>query len=313
MDAVRFLGHGLGAVSEVVVHPDHPDAADDLWRAVLEPRGAYLELLDYAAEGLGLARLQAWRAAAIQVDARDVCPYVPVHGSFDSYFAERGSQLHRILRRSARALEGRGATFDVEVVTDATRVAELLPELTRVFDAAEAQNPRQHLLAPPWADFTHDLMREAANADALRLFVGSVDDRMAVFALTLRHDRSIAMWLNRFDPALGDIGPGHLLFKEMVRYGFEHRVERVDFLLGDFRYKRLWCTESTGTLTVTGARSRWARVAGRGTLAAGAALRRLRHSAPIASPARPPDGQATTTPAAPAGTPTAPSPVDPTS
>jgi CelD/BcsL family acetyltransferase involved in cellulose biosynthesis len=312
--AVRFLGHGVGAVSELVVSSGRHDAARAVWPVVLEPRDAYLDLLDYPTDGAGLEELREWAGPDVRIAPADVTPFVPVRGSFDDYFAARGSQLRRILRRSERALEGRGASFDVEVVGDAARVDELLPDITRVFDAAEAQNPRQHLLAPPWDAFTRDVLREAANANALRVFVGSVADRVAVFALTFRNDTSLAMWLNRFDPSFGDVGPGHLLFKEMVRYGFEQRVERVDFLLGDFRYKYLWCTEAPKTANVSGARGWWARIAGRGTLEGAGALRQLVARAPRpASPERPADDGATTTPAAPAETPDAPTPGDPTS
>jgi CelD/BcsL family acetyltransferase involved in cellulose biosynthesis len=188
------------------------------------------------------------------VAARDVCPHVSIEGSFDDYWAERGSELRRILRRSDRALERRGASFRGEIVSDPARVVELLPALTALHDAAEAERPRQHLLAPPWRDFTLALLDATARAGMLRLFVGWIGDDLAVFALTFDTGDTLSMWLNRFHPEYGDVSPGHLVFRDMVRFGFEHGHSRVDFLLGDFRYKWLWCSASTPTHTVTGAR-----------------------------------------------------------
>jgi CelD/BcsL family acetyltransferase involved in cellulose biosynthesis len=132
----------------------------------------------------------------------------------------------------------------------------VLPAVTRTFDAAERNNPRQHLLGPQWGPFTKAMLTAAARADALRLFVGWVDDRVASFIVALRDEHQLALWLNRFDPEFADIGPGHLMLKTMVEYGFDHDVERIDFLLGDFRYKRSWCTDSIDTVTVTGAQRR---------------------------------------------------------
>ena len=268
----RFLGHGLGPVGELLIAPGHPEVAAQLWDAVLTVPGVYLELTNFAETGGGLEHLVSRGDRNLHIAPSDTCPFVVVDGSFDTYFEGRSGELHRILRRSGRALERRGSTFTVDVVRDEQGVNEVLPAVTGVFDAAEEHQPRLHLLAPPYADFTRKLLRAAAAADALQLFVGRIDDEVVAFALTLGCGPSIAMWLNRFHPSASDVGPGHLVFKEMVRYGFEHGLEEVDFMLGDFRYKWLWCSDAARTVTVTGARGHLASIVGRASLAAASAV-----------------------------------------
>jgi alpha-maltose-1-phosphate synthase len=276
---IQFLGHGLGTVSELLVAPGYEAAAEQVWRAVLDGSRSYLNVVEYPADGRGLAELIRLADPAIDVRPSNVCPYVEVDGSFDVYLETRSSELRRILRRADRAVERRGAEFRVELVTDQARADELMTPLTTLFSAAERANPRQHLLAPPWRGFTRALVHAAAEVGTLRLFVGWLDEQIAAFALAFSDGNSLAMWANRFDPELRDVSPGHLVSRAMVAEGFAEGVRRVDFLLGEGRYKRLWCTDATSTVTVLGARARPLLVAGHATAAICGRASRLRRRA----------------------------------
>jgi CelD/BcsL family acetyltransferase involved in cellulose biosynthesis len=264
---LRLLGHGLGPTGDLVVAADNPEAADAAWRALVAGPDVSLELVNVRAGG-SLAAAARRGGGAVRITPSDTCPYVAVQGAFDHYFESRSKELHRILRRSDRALEQRGSRVRTEVIREPAAVEATLPAITRVFDVAEAHNPRQHLLAAPYADFTRSLLHDAASVDALRLFVGYVDEDVMGFAITFGDDHAIGMWLNRFDPAFADLSPGHLISREMVRHGFDHRLKEVDFMLGDFRYKRLWCTDSADTVTISGARHGVVATLGAATLAA---------------------------------------------
>lgn len=252
LEEVRFLGHGLGAVSELVVEVGHEAAARQLWRTVLH--GRYAQLLEYDERGAGLIELRSVSGANVRVSPRDLCPVVRVKESFDSYWSGRDRELARILRRADRSLAGR--EYRMELITEPHRLREALPQVVAVHDAADRRHEREHLLAGGWVAFTKALLARAAEVDALRLFIGRVDGRAISFAVTFRETAGLAMWLNRFDPEFKDLAPGHRLLGAMVRHVFDEGLDRLDLLIGDSRYKRLWADEHYETLTVDAASSR---------------------------------------------------------
>src|SRR4051812_33006410 len=180
MQPVRFLGHGLGAVSGPLVAPGRPDVAARLWKTALDRRRV-LDMIetDERTEGLATLKTGPW---SVHVESRDCCPVIRLRPDYDEYLASRGPDLRRILRRAGRKLEERGAEHTVEVATDPDGVARLLPEVVRVTDAAEAAKPRQHLLAGQWASFTRALLTSAAAAGDVRLFVGRVGGGPSAYA-----------------------------------------------------------------------------------------------------------------------------------
>ena len=272
---VRFLGHGLGAVSRLLLAPGHEGAADALWRTALAA-SRFAELLEYdgnapALDGLGASGRRC------EVRPRDVCPVIRTTGALEDWWAASDSELRRVLRRAERALDADGVSFETELVVDPDRVGAVLPELIAIHDAAEARNPRQHFLAGRWAPFTRDLLTTAAADGRLRLFVGRTAGRPVSFALLLLGGGSMAMWLNRFDPAFDRFSPGHLTLRAVVEAAFAEGVPEVDLLLGDARYKRLWAQGEYRTLTVHAATSVLVLKTGRAVLAT-AAVRRRRAS-----------------------------------
>lgn len=254
--SVRFLGHGLGAVSSPLVAPGCPDAAARLWEAALTGHNV-VELVEFderasAAVAPLVAGRRGWRT---KIERRDVCPVVRFGTSFDAFMASRSGDLRRILRRASTRLDSRGLATSMEVATDPAGVNRLLPAVLTVTDAAERAKPRQHLLAGRAGRFTRALLEHTARAGDLALFVGSVGGEPAAYALTLRDRDGIAMWLNRHDPRFAEFAPGHLLLREMARHACAHGLGHLDLLIGDFRYKRLWADDRYHTLNVTAAAS----------------------------------------------------------
>ena len=261
LQVARFLGHGLGAVSEVLVAPGHEDAEEELWAGVRDGGRRQLDLVEYRDGGGGLSGVDAGGPIAT-VEPRDVCSVVPLAGTPEAWWSTAHKELRRIFRRAERQLAEAGVEHRTEIVTEPERVREVLPELIAVHDAAEAANPRQHLLAPPWVAFTTSLLHHAATAGRLRLLVGRADGQASSFMLLLAGGGAHAMWLNRFDPAFARFSPGHLTLRAALEDGFETGAHELDLLIGPNRYKNLWATETYRTFTVRAASSSARRRAG---------------------------------------------------
>jgi CelD/BcsL family acetyltransferase involved in cellulose biosynthesis len=284
---VRFLGHGLGAVSEMLVAPGHEDAAAACWARVLHDGPRYLQLVEYRAGGGGLDALVRSGARAVVRD-RDACPVVRLAGhTAESLLASRPKGLQRTLRRARERLAEADRRHHVEVVREPDRLAAVLPEVGAVYDGAERHLPRQHLLAPPWSAFTTSLLSGAAERGRLRLFLGRIDGRPASFDVGLLTGRRLELWVGRYHPAYAGLSPGHLSMASIVEHAVEEGLAEIDMGLGDNPYKRRWADDRYRTLEATAASSPAASRLGEGILTARRHVRGVASRRPAAARSSP--------------------------
>src|SRR5437762_213060 len=78
---LRFLGHGLGAVSSVLVAPGEDEAGELVWSTLLADRRAFVDLVEYRDGGPGLLALRRRPAGSRVVTLRDMCPAIDMTGS----------------------------------------------------------------------------------------------------------------------------------------------------------------------------------------------------------------------------------------
>ncbi|MDQ6797017.1 MAG: GNAT family N-acetyltransferase [Actinomycetota bacterium] len=226
-----------------------------------------LDLLEYRERAGGieaLRRASPWTG----VHPSDACPVTTLGSTLEQFLSQRPKGLRRTLRRSDERLATEGHHHDVEVVTGPERLKEVLPDVAAVYDAAERDRPRQHLLARPWGSFTREVLSESARLGRLRLFLGRIDGRPISFDVGFVSADRLELWLGRFDPRYRPISPGHLAMREAVHYAISTSLGEIDMGLGDDRYKRLWCNDDYRTLDVTAASSRRVLLTGRGVLSA---------------------------------------------
>lgn len=270
---VRFIGHGLGAVSEMLVAPGWERAADECWARLLGGGPRYLQLLEYRSGGGGLEALVR-SGAQVVIRERDACPIVRLGDhTLDSFLSSRPKGLRRTLRRADERLVEEHHHHKIEVIRDPDRLASVLPEVVTVYDAAERQVPRQHLLARPWTGFTTSLLSGAARHGRLRLFLGRIDGRPASFDVGLVTGGRLELWVGRYHPMYARFSPGHLSMRTIVGHAVAEALSEIDMGLGDDPYKRRWTDDRYSTVEATAASSPAALRLGAGILAS---RRRLR-------------------------------------
>jgi alpha-maltose-1-phosphate synthase len=265
---VRFLGHGVGVVSELLVRPDEEGAAEAVWRALPASRRGSLQLVGYRDGTAGLPALR--RAVRVVRSVRsDRCPVVDLGGGADAVLAARPKRLRATLRRAEARLSEAGWKHEVDLIADPDALEHALGEMRRVHDLADAGRSRQHLLAPPYDSFTVEMLRRAAREGRLRVFLGRVGSTVVSYDAAFVSGRRLEAWLGRVDPAYRDFAPGHLALRAIVRRAASEGLGAVDLGLGDDVYKRQWSKDGYDTLTVQAAASGPALAFGRA--AAGAA------------------------------------------
>ncbi len=241
----RWLGHGLGTVGDVLVEPGSESALNVAW-AALARRRRVLELVE-CRDGLGVASLAAFSRGVRRttVSSRDHCPVIPLSGDGLSHLALPGARnLRSTLSRADRALSTESVSFVIEVVEDAGRFGQILPELRQILDAAEAERPRLNLLRPPYEGFSIGYLREVLAHGRAAVLLGRVDGSPVAFKVVLLDGSTASIWLMRFLPEAARFRPGHLLFREAYRWAAGRGLTTVDLLLGVSQTKNQW---SSGT------------------------------------------------------------------
>ena len=256
---IRWLGHGLGTVTEALVLPDEhaEETAGRVWAAVLDNPAALAQLVECRDGRSGLAALAALPGRAATTAPRDTCPVVELTGDAAAHLAvSTRSRMRRTLRVAQRRVETAGSTFTCQVAESPAQLEGLLPDVQSVFDAAEAARPRQHLLEGEWGEFTRAYLRAEVAAGTAVVFVGYVDERPVCFDLYLLADATLHAWVGRFDPHAASYSPGHILQAAGLDWAYKHGYRKIDLLLGDVPYKRSWATGRYATLDVM-AGQRW--------------------------------------------------------
>ena len=254
VEVLRWLGHGLGTVSEALVLPEREDAARLLWERVAGPRRV-LDLVESRAAAPALAPLVALdrQRRRTTVEPRDACPVIDLEGDGLEHVRRPGSKnLRKVLKRADAALADAGRTFSVEVALDVDLFDKLLPDIRTAFDVAEAAKPRQHLLEPPYEAFVLPYLREEIARGQAVALVGYLDDQPITFLLAMITPvtSTLSLWISRYVPDSEQFSPGHLLLRSTFQWAAGHGLTRVDQLLGVSQTKRQWSSDTYETVDV---------------------------------------------------------------
>ncbi|HEX8519107.1 MAG TPA: GNAT family N-acetyltransferase [Pseudonocardia sp.] len=262
LDVVRWLGHGLGSISELLVAPGAEAAANAVWEHLAALPRVLLDLVEYRGDGAGLLALRRFPGLEATVTLRDVCPVIELDGvdSAESLLRRlpKRSGLRRSVIAAERAVRADGVTFAARTATDPEAFRAMLPDLEHVHDVAEAARPRLHHLRPPWRDFTLEVLDAWLATGRATAHLATLDGRPAAFAVDVVGPVATSWWLARFDPGARRYNPGHLLMRHNIDAVIRSGQRRFDLLLGDGRHKLPWATASYDTLTVRAAPDRLA-------------------------------------------------------
>lgn len=254
IEVVRWLGHGLGTISEMLLLPDHDEAAALLWSTIATPRRV-LDLVECRAESPALVPLTALAHGrrTTSVRPRDSCPVIDLEGDgLEHVRRPGGKNLRKLLKRADASLEAAGRVHHVRVAVTGEEFEGLLPDVRTVFDASEAAHPRQHLLAPPYEPFVLDYLRGEVDLGRAVALVGYVDEEPTslLLATITPATSTLSLWISRYVPESEAFSPGHLLLRATYQWAARQGLARVDQLLGISQTKTQWTTSTYDTVDV---------------------------------------------------------------
>jgi len=253
---LRWLGHGLGTVGEVLTCDGQ--AAHELWTALAE-RGCALQLTHVRPDATAILALRRHPAYRTHLEVTDRCPVLTLPPGVNARQL-RGRETLKRLAKYRGALQREGRPFSVEVVNDVAGLRRRWPEIVAVAAAADAGRDRENLCAPPYAGFTYAVLEAEATAGRLLIVGGLAGGRWVAHDIGLRNGRTWHKWLTRFEPGMTKFSVGHLMMEWMVDNHDSWGVDTLDQLLGENAIKLLWTQQGYDVALLTAAPSRLGRV-----------------------------------------------------
>lgn len=246
---LRWLGHGLGAVGELVAEDEA--AASAVW-AWLADRGTPLQLTPLRLDDTGTLALRRAERLEVRLDVDERCLVLQLApGSRASDV--RGTRSLKRLASYRGALARQDLPLAVELITDLEGLRRAWPEIVRVAADAARDRPGPNLCAPPYAELTRRFLEQEARAGALVVAGVTVGGRWAGHLVLPRSGRSLSLWLLRTDPVLGRYGLAHLLMEQLVDRHDEVGVERIDLGVGESSFRSPWSNTAYDVATAVAA------------------------------------------------------------
>jgi len=238
--------HFLGA-NEVADYLDLITPADEaalvadevLEAALADPDGPFdsinLNNLQEDSPGAaGLISAAQRRGIPWKYGAEQVCPYIPLHGDWETYLAGlKKKQRHEIRRKMRRVEESQqGETFSI--IEDPEALRRYLPQF---LDLMRKDDAKKDFLTEPMAVFFERLVEQGADSGWIRLAALTLDEQLAAAYLFFEQAGVIWLYNSAFEPELQHYSPGWVLLGRLIQWGFRHGMSELDFMRGDEEYK----------------------------------------------------------------------------
>lgn len=236
---------------DFIIAPGHDDAYGVIWEYLRNHRTDWdvLELCQLPADSATLKRLETlaradgfgtgcWHAQG--------SPYLPVAGTWDTYWHGLRTKHRSNLRNRSKRLENLGVT-ELQVVSDSVEVPGALEEGLRI-EAAAWKGAAGTAIAvlPDVARFYRRLGERAAQRCELQLHFLAVNERRIAFGYTLCYQNRLYLLKTGYDPAYAPYSPVNLMCSLVLRSAFERGLAEYDFLGTDEPWKLEWTDRVRG-------------------------------------------------------------------
>jgi CelD/BcsL family acetyltransferase involved in cellulose biosynthesis len=172
----------------------------------------------------------------------NVCRYVPLPASYDVYLQTLGSNMRRNLkvweRQALKDFKVEFVTYDkIGTIEEAMKIFFELHQKSQMIKGncglfSDSAKRRFHM----------DVANAFAKKGWLALFFLSFNNRPVSSVYCYEYNSKLYAYLCGFDPEYARYRPGHLAFKNVIKYGIEKRLKEFDFLRGEEEYKTRWGT-----------------------------------------------------------------------
>ena len=170
------------------------------------------------------------------------CPYIPLPEDYETYRQTLGSNMRRNLKIwEKQALKD----YKVEFVSH-SKIGTVEEAMKILFDLHQKSQMAKGNFGvfsdPVQRSFHMDVAKAFAEKNWLALFFLKFNDKPVSAVYSFDYNGKLYAYLCGFDPEYARYRPGHLAFKNLIKYGIEKKLKEFDFLRGDEEYKTRWGT-----------------------------------------------------------------------
>lgn len=178
--------------------------------------------------------------AAAQEDTP--CAEIQLRGAFEEYWAKRGKDLRRNLRRYGERADKMGAS-EFAVADESA----LIEDLIRLHGVRwQKQGEAGMIAANNSAEFLRDIAREFERLHILRVFSVRFRGELAAISVGFLYKSKLYSYLSAFDPEYEILGFGRRLLHDSLRDAYEQGYKAWNFCRGEEPYKISFGAERIG-------------------------------------------------------------------
>ncbi len=236
--AVRRLemwGQGIADCGGAQCDDGNARALWQLLRGVAgESDGVLLKQVSADSPLVEWARRGGW-----SVETAEVCPTLPLPGTFESYVKSLGKNMREQIKRYPKRLE-KSFAVEAEVARTPAQVTEFLTDLFALHGKRwRARGQTGVLVLPARQRFHRELCADFLARDWLRLWRLRLDGRAACVLLSYFWGGKYWFFIGGFEPELQKWSVGTCLFARAFQEAINEGAQEFDFLRGaeDYKYR----------------------------------------------------------------------------
>jgi CelD/BcsL family acetyltransferase involved in cellulose biosynthesis len=170
------------------------------------------------------------------------CPYVALPNNHEIYLQTLGSNMRRNLK-----IWEKQALKDYRVEFVKYDEIGTVKEAMKIFFELHQKSQKAKGNCGVFSDgvnrsFHTDVANAFAEKGWLALFFLTFNDKPVSAVYSYEYNGKLYAYLCGFDPEYARYRPGHLAFKNLIKYGIGKKLKEFDFLRGDEEYKSRWGT-----------------------------------------------------------------------
>jgi CelD/BcsL family acetyltransferase involved in cellulose biosynthesis len=172
--------------------------------------------------------------------ATNSCPYVQLPNNYEIHSQALGSNMRRNLkvweRQAVKDYRVEFVKYDeIGTVDEGMKIFFDLHQKRQV-----AKGNYGVFSSGDQKSFHEDLAKAFAKKGWLDLFFLTFNDKPVSAIYSYEYNGKLYAYLCGFDPEYAKYRPGHLAFKNLIKYGIDNKLKEVDFLRGNEEYKSRW-------------------------------------------------------------------------
>lgn len=174
-------------------------------------------------------------------------PYIIISGTFDDYFMNVKRRVRKEYKRCKRNLES-DYQIKRELITSPERLDMWLDEMIRIERISWKREVGLFSAGNQKTSLTR--FKSLADSDKIRVFLLIANEKLVAYDIEIMDSNILWSFNTAFDPEFGKYGPGIDLQLEVIRYAFDHNVDRVELLGDNLPYKRSFAHHTHDRSTV---------------------------------------------------------------